>query len=177
MTRVGHSALALANSVGAVSGIENAETGSVSFALAEMARGISPRKTWGYLVSLIRVNERVAKHRLAGTRRFTDEDIALLLRSERGIDYLVAIMGDAEPDWWRRFKAHVAVTNAARVQRAARRQLEEAVDAGAELAATIARAEAALSFQDEDFRRPHVDAQRSVARTQNRAVAQATKRR
>jgi hypothetical protein len=174
MTRVGHSALALANSVGAVSGIENAETGSVSFALAEMARAISPRKTWGYLVSLMHVHERVAKHRLNGTRRFTDEDIALLLRSERGIDYLVAIMGDAEPAWWQRFKKHVAVAEAARMQRAARRKLQEAIDADADLSAAITRA---AVLQDEDFHRPQVDALRASGGLQNRAVASATKRR
>lgn len=174
MSGVGHKALVLANAGGAVSDLRKANTGSVSFALAEMARAISPRKTWGYLVSLIHANESVAKHRLRGTRRFTDEDIALMLRSERGIDYLVAIMGDAEPAWWTTFKRYTVVDQAAKMQRAARRKLQEAINADADLSAAISRA---AVLQDQEFLGPHVDALSTMAGVPNSAVAAATKKR
>jgi hypothetical protein len=174
MRAVGQSAVALANSVGAGTGIRNAEVGSISSVMIECAKGISPRKTWSYLVNALGVSERVAKHRLARSREFTVEELALMLRSERGIDYLVAIMGDAEPAWWSRFKKHVAVAEAARMQRAARRKLQEAIDADADLSAAITRA---AVLQDEDFHRPQVDALRASGGLQNRSVAPAAKRR
>lgn len=174
MRAVGHSAFALANSGGAETGIQNPGTGNISALIVECAKGISPRKTWGYLVNALGISERVAKHRLAGTREFTVDELAVMLRSERGIDYLVAIMGDAEPAWWSRFKKHVAVAEAARMQRAARRKLQEAIDADADLSAAITRA---AVLQDEEFHRPHVDALGAMGRLHDRAVASAAKRR
>lgn len=174
MSRVGHSAVALTNSVGAVLAPERPNPGNIQRILIDTARAISPRKTWGYLASLIHVHERVAKHRLAGTREFTTAELAVMLRSERGIDYLVAVMGEAEPAWWRKIKSHIAVAEAARVQGVARRKLKEAIHADADLAAAIARA---AVFPDEDFHRPHVDALSAMARLSDRAMAPATKRR
>lgn len=174
MRALGHGAFALANSGRNNTASGKAETASIHSALVETAKAICSKKTWAYIASLIHVDEHVAKHRLRGTRRFSDEDIALMLRSERGIDYLVAIMGDAEPAWWQRFKKHVAVAEAARMQRAARRKLQEAIDADADLSAAISRA---AVLQDEDFHRPHVDALGAMRGLPDRSMAPATKRR
>lgn len=174
MSKVGHTTFALANTGGAVSGHRNTQSGTIHDLIVQTARAISPAKTWAYLVSLTHVTERVAKHRLAGSREFTVDELALMLRSERGIDYLVAIMGNAEPRWWQGFKKQVAVADSIRMQRAARRKLQEAIDADADLTTAIARA---VSFSDQDFHRPHVDALGSMARVPDRAVAAPTGKR
>jgi hypothetical protein len=174
MGTVGHRGAALANFGGAGTGIESAGLGNIHRALVECAKGISPRKTWAYLASLIGASERVAKHRMAGSREFSIDELARMLRSERGIDYLVTIMGNAEPQWWHAFKKQVAVSDSIRMQRAARRKLQEAIDADADLSAAITRA---AVLQDEDFHRPQVDALRASGGLQNRSVASATKRR
>lgn len=174
MNAVGHKAFAMANGGGAATAPRNTQIGDINRVLIETARAISPAKTWAYLVSLIRVSERVAKHRVAGSREFTVDELALMLRSERGIDYLVSIMGDAEPAWWQAFKRQVALADAVKMQRAARRRIKEAVDADADLSAAIARA---VAFQDEEFHRPHADALGAMARLPNSPVAATTKRR
>jgi hypothetical protein len=173
MGTVGHRGAALANFGGAGTGIESAGLGNIHRALVECAKGISPRKTWAYLASLIGASERVAKHRMAGSREFSIDELARMLRSERGIDYLVTIMGNAEPQWWHAFKKQVAVSDSIRMQRAARRKLQEAIDADADLTAAIARA---VALSDPEFHRPHVDALSSTGRVLDRAVAPAAGR-
>lgn len=140
--------------------------------IAEVFRGLSPRKTWTEVALRLKLCERSAKHRLAGTRYFSAEEIATLLRSEEGLSFLTALMADAKPRWWQLFQSHRALIDARRSQAVARRQLQEAIDADADLTAAIARADA---FQDEDFHRPHADALRSARSLSRSTVATATK--
>jgi hypothetical protein len=155
---------------GAETGIKNAVLGTTHLRMIETAKAISPVKTWGYLAELLCLKERAAKHRIAGTRELTVDELAALIRSEHGLDFLVALMADAEPAWWRRVKAYFAAIDAQRLQQAARRRLREAIDADADLTAAIGRADALL-VHDEDFYRPHADAVRAAARVSDRAVA------
>jgi hypothetical protein len=148
------------------------ETSHVSSVIVACARAICPAKTWAYLDKLLGIGEDTAKHRIAGRRKFTADELATLLRTERGIDYLVAVMGEAEPAWWRKFKKHLRVESALRLQAFARRELEEAVDADRTLTAAIAGATAAMAVSDPDFHQPQIDAM-AAARSPHRPMAQA----
>lgn len=159
-----------AKSGGAEAGIKNAVLGTTHLRMIKVAKVISPVKTWTYLAELLCLKERAAKHRVAGTRELTVDELAVLLRSEHGLDFLVALMADAEPAWWRRAKAYFAAIDAQWLQRAARRRLREAIDADTELTAAIGRADALL-VQDEEFYREHADAVRAAARVSDRALA------
>jgi len=163
-----------------------AETGSdfsvlginsnVNRTISELLRIKEPRKTWGFLCDLlfrtsrIEMTERVAKHRLAGTRDYTVEELQALLRSDEGLDFLVAVMGDARPAWWvwmtkvmtlaavRRRQAEDAqeilrLETSEPVETGSRRRIKRALDADARISAAVARAETTLGFQKPDMGR------------------------
>jgi transcriptional regulator with XRE-family HTH domain len=134
-----------------------------------VARGLWPSKTANELAGLTGASVRTAERWLAGERTLSAGALSALLRSEYGLDFLAAVMADAQPRWWQRIQAYFAAIDAQRLQRAARRKLKEAIDADADLTAAIARADALL-VQDEDFYRPQSDAVRAVARVPDRAL-------
>jgi hypothetical protein len=173
-----HGTLAIAhgkaNLVGAESCTKSPRSVEINLILGRTCRTVFGRKTWSYLTELFGVSERSAKSRLACEREFTADELAVLLRSENGLRFLVAVMGDAQPAWWKTFKGHIALLDARKLQRAAQRRLQEAIDAETDLSAAIARADL---LSDEEFHRPHGDALRSMARIPDRAVASATGRR
>lgn len=148
--------------------------GALQNSIALVFRQIFPRKTWLEISQFFGLSERGAKHRLAGSREFSAEEIAIMLRSEHGLTFLSAIMADANPPWWVAFRQQVAIKDARRLEAAARRKLQEALDAEADLSATIAYTEA---LSDQDFTRPHADALRAFRRVPDRAVGQTTKNR
>jgi hypothetical protein len=151
---------------GAVSGIGNAETGTIQSILTSTLKAIVPRKTWGFLVDFLGLSERVAKHRISGTRAFTADELAALLRSEHGLDFLSAIMADAEPKWW--VTVHSAFKLGA--MRRHKLQLQDAINEAERLGDTLARAETALGFCGPDGDRKASDALRPTARGQDRAL-------
>jgi hypothetical protein len=135
-----------------------------------VARSVWPRKTAIELATLTGASVRTAERWLAGDRALSADALAALIRSEHGLDFLVALMSGAEPAWWRRVDAYFAAIDAQRLQRAARRRLREAIDADAALSADISRADALL-VQDEDFYREQIDARRAAARAPDRPLA------
>lgn len=139
----------------------------------QRAQDLWPRARRKELARRAEVSVRAVDHWQAGTRTLSADVIARLLRSEDGLHFLAAIMGDARPRWWRAFHEHLVIADARRLQSAAKRRLQEALNADADLAAAIARAE---SYADEDFHKPHLDALQSVARLLDRPVAAATKK-
>lgn len=145
----------------AETGIRNAEPGSTSRAMVEMAKAISPVKTWGYLAQLLKLRERTAKHRASRTRRLKDDEIAALLRSEDGIHFLVAIMDDARPKWWRTL-LKMGVLGGIEARREADLKLLRSVAHVADQ--TAAELPAALMVQDEEFYSPVFTALDAVAR-------------
>lgn len=151
----------------AVSGIKNPATGSIQAALVETARGISPVKTWGYLAKLLGITERVAKHRMAYTRTFTADEVAALLRSEQGIHFLVAIMDDARPKWWRTMLKMGVLGGIERRREADLKLLRRVAHVTNE---TSAELPAALMVQDADFYGPVFEALDAVARQPNSPV-------
>jgi hypothetical protein len=167
------------NRGGAETGIDFSVLGTksnVNHTISALLRIKEPRKTWGFLCDLLyrtsglEVTERVAKHRLAGTRDYTVEELQTLLRSDEGLDFLVAIMGDARPAWWvwitkvmtlaavRRRQAEDAqeilkLETSGPVETGSRRRIKRALDADARISSAVARAETALGFQKPDMGR------------------------
>lgn len=129
-----------------------------------------PRKPWAYLVDILGIKQRAAKHRMAGTRKFSAHDLALLLRTEQGLDVLSAVMAGATPRWWRECVQQQTVAQA---RKGLRQAVKAALDADQSLSDAIATADA---FSDADFHRPHLDALRAIGRVPDRALAQAAKR-
>jgi len=144
-------------------------------AIVATVKNLFPQHTRKTLARILGLSDGAARKKLTGERAFSVDELAVLLRSEQGIHFLVALMADAEPPWWSRVQAYFAAIDAQRMQRAARRRLREAINDDAELSAAIARADALL-VHDEDFHRPMADAVRAVARVPSSAVATATKR-
>lgn len=178
MTEPKHGAFALANSgVDKVTPNFSAST-PIQQVLTETVKHLAGPKPWVFLAKLLGLSDDTAKNRMKGSREFTAEELAALLRSEHGYEFLLAIADGYEPRWLRICRPLMELAEVKRAQAAARRKLHKAVqgalDADRDLAATIAAAEV---FQDQEFVRPHVDALRSTAGVGNRAVAAATKRR
>jgi hypothetical protein len=172
----------LPNSGGAVSGTGNAETGSIQGIVLSFVKGLWPQKTWAALMGVLGVGERVAKHRVAGTREFSADDMAHLLWQEDGFFLLAAVMDAAprKPMWWRLCRPLMQVADVERMQLAARKKLKaavtEAIDDDHRLAGQVEGSRTAFALQDEEFYRPHLEAFVASARVQGRAVA-APKRR
>lgn len=167
------------NSVDAVSGIRNAYVGNISLKISDLFREIFPRKTWSHLGRLIGTKERVSKHRLAGTREYSVEELASLLRSAHGRKVLAVLMGSAKPKWYLRLVQLDAVADAHILARQSERQLERAIAVRDELYATIASAEASLAVRDADFHQHDIDGLRAARDGQgatHRAVVTQTKR-
>jgi hypothetical protein len=162
--------------------------------ITNIIRAKNPYKTWAFVADMFGLKERSAKHRLANSRVYTIEELQALLRSEDGLDYLAAIMGDAEPKWWWWAKQVMAVAaikrrraedeqeilkleTSAPAEVGARRRIKGALDANRSLKASIDRAETALGFRRPDVDRRDADAARGSAGPSHRSVAQAASRR
>jgi hypothetical protein len=177
-----HANAAAANPVGAETCTALTVNGSTNTTIAQALRDIFPDKPWAHLGSLLRLEERTAKHRMAATREFSADEIAALLHQPFGFKVVAAIMSQAKrpPLWWRVCKPLMELADIQQMQLNARRRLgrvlKGAVDADADITAAIARAEAALSVRDEEFDRPHLDALRSMARVPDRTMAPQAKR-
>ncbi len=144
------------NRGGAVTCTQETQIGYLNDALAQVFRKLAPVKTWAAVASVLGLTERVAKHRLSGTRDFTADELAALLRSEDGLSFLSAVMADSQPRWWLIFKNKMRAADIKRQQASMRRELEEAVNEASAL-------ETALMVSDSDFHSPTVDALRSMA--------------
>lgn len=171
-----------ANRRGAETGTDFSVSGIHSL-ITEIARDAQPRKTWAFLCDLLGVTERVAKHRLAGSRAYTVEELQAMLQSEHGFEILQALMGDAQPKWW--WWAQRVIATAERRRQAAeldqeillletsrppdvngRRRIKGDLDARTTLNRKFAETETALGVLRPD-----------VNRAPDRAVAQAKGRR
>lgn len=154
-----------ANSGGAETCTDNA----VSCTISDLIRQKFPVKTWSFIAQTFGLQERTAKHRLAGSRVYTVSELQILLQSEEGLDFLVAVMGDAQPAWWRWINRVMTLAAVRRRQAedaqeilkletspdtdvGARRRVKGALDADRRLSSAIARAETTLGFS-----RPNVD--------------------
>ncbi|MCK1541421.1 hypothetical protein IVB12_05370 [Bradyrhizobium sp. 179] len=184
-----------ANLRGAETGIDFSVLGigsNVNAVISAVLKIKEPRKTWGFLIDLLprefEMTERVAKHRLAGSRDYTVEELQALLRSEEGIDFLIAIMGDAQPLWWR-WMTKVMTLAAVRRRQAedaqeilkletsgdvdvgARRRIKGALNADKRISAAVARAETTLGLSRPNLDRVGATSDGRNARLPHRPVA------
>lgn len=166
---------ALANQGGARTCTDSA----VSCTISAVIRTKNPNKTWAFVAETLSLKERAAKHRLAGSRPYTVGELQTLFQSEYGLDYLEALMADAEPRWWmwlrkvmklaavRRRQAEdhqevLLLETSAPLEPGSRRRLKGIRDADRHLSAAMAEKETALGFLRPD-----------PARAVHRPVAQA----
>jgi hypothetical protein len=138
--------------------------------IAATARRLFPLKTAQQLVDITGYPRRTVEYWLTGNAKIPSDALAMLLRSEWGVDFLGAVMGDAKPSWWRTTLAYFASIDALARTRKANRAIRNALDANAELNASISRANS-LRVQDEDFYGHHADAFVAVARPSHSPVA------
>lgn len=124
------------------------------------------------LATWLKVSKKTAYRKMNLERALHVEELGLMLRSERGYEVLDAIMGTAQPKWWRVMVPLMDAASARQMQVEARRRLkktiEKALDADQYLTAAIQRAEA---LSDQDFASGQLDALRSQRRVPDSAVA------
>lgn len=127
-------------------------------------------KTWGFLCDLMNdanppvpMTERKAKHRLAGSREYTVQELQAMLQSDDGFEILQVLMAQSEPKWW--WWAKRVIATAERRRQAAeldqeilqletsrppdvsgRRRIKGDLDARTTLGKAFARKETALGF-------------------------------
>lgn len=120
------------------------------------------------------LSDKTAKRKLDLERSLSVEELGALIRSDRGLEIVSAIMGDARPEWWRICEAVMDAADIRKMQIAAQRRIAKtlagAIDADRDLTAAIQRAEA-LAVHDPEHLGNHLDALRSMARVPDRAVA------
>jgi hypothetical protein len=138
-------------------GSRSPQSGDVNKQISEVVKTLRDIKPWSYLVDVFGVSDGAARKKVNLEREYSPNEIALLLRSEDGFAFLSEIMSKAPrpPLWWRICRPLMASTDAARLQqralRIAQRTLKEALNADADLTATLARGQAALMLHDEEF--------------------------
>lgn len=136
-------------------------------------------KPYRVLCDLLHIKERDAKYRLSGERKFSGAELAKLIQTEEGFQFIAAIMADAakKPQWWRICAPQMEAADARTMQMKAQRQMKKAIEgaigADRDLSAAIARADS-FAVYDPDFYRPHADALRSTLGVPDSAVAPST---
>jgi hypothetical protein len=102
----------------------------------------------------------------AADRKFTAVELQTLLQTEEGIQFLVTIMADARPKWWRAVQRMSLMGNVVRRREADAEMLRRFADADQ---ATVQTIPAALRVLDADFFEPVVEAMAAVTRPPARA--------
>ena len=155
-----------ANLGGAKTGIDFSVLGiglDASGTLTAVFKTLETRKTWGVLADMLNLNERVAKHRIGGTRAYTVDELRTLLQGEDGLAFLEALMADSQPRWWlwtrkvmklaavrkRQAEDHQEVLlleTSGPVETGSQRRLKGIRDADRRLSSAVAEKETALGF-------------------------------
>ena len=130
-------------------------------------KNLFPQHTRKTLADFLGLSDGAARKKLTGERALSVDELATLLRSERGLDFLAAIMNESSPKWW------VTVQSAFKLGalRRHRQQLQEAIHDAERLGDTLARAETALGVCDENFHRDQIDALGAIRRNLDRPLA------
>jgi len=97
---------------------------SATQALLRTLRRLWPLKTDVEMAGRIGLSDRWCRKVLAERAHLSTEGLAALLRTEDGAEVLEALMGDARPKWWRRFKRQMAFADVRRLQDEVRARLE-----------------------------------------------------
>lgn len=167
--------------------------GAVNFAINEVLKSKFPLKTWAHLAALLGLQERAAKYRLSNSRAYTVDELQTLLHSEDGLDFLMAVMGEAQPAWWRWINKVMTLAAVRRRQAedaqeilkletsgdadvGARRRIKGALNAEKRISSAVARAETSLGLSRPNLDRVGFAAGGGSSRVPSRAVAGASKR-
>lgn len=110
-----------------------------------ISRTIWPVKTSQYLAGMTGYSVRACEYWLSGKRVIPSDALALLMQSENGREFLVAVMADNTPRWWLRLKAWLSAVDLAVEQAKHRRKLRELINDAAP------EPTPAMLLQDEDF--------------------------
>jgi hypothetical protein len=165
-----------ANSGTAKTGPSSSRNGATNSAIINKIKEIYPRDTVKTLATWLKLSWKTAKNRIEGEREFSLDEVSALLHSEHGFEILSALMARAPrtPQWWRLCVPLMDLADAERMVQVVRRRTdaviknrEETIDAlETEIRRTQARA-----IHDPEHARPHSDALRSMAFTNDRVVA------
>jgi hypothetical protein len=117
---------------------------AIAAAIRELAPAVKP---WTYLATLLGLKEKTARNRLTRSRKFSADEIALLLRSDDGRYFLTTLMGNARPRWYVRMLRLAAIEDALVQEQAANELLRGAIDAVDGLESAIERARLTLAIQ------------------------------
>lgn len=109
----------------------------------QKARDLFPTKTALHLVEITGYSPRAVEYWLSGRSRLPADALASLLHSDRGRNFLSAVMDHATPAWWMRALAYFGLADAAELQAKARRKIKAILDADEDLDTRISEGEAA----------------------------------
>lgn len=115
-------------------------------AVMRKSREVFPVKTALYLADETGYSVRACERWLAGEAVIPSDGLAALLHSEKGRDFLAAVMTEQTPRWWMQLKAFFGAIDLATAQRIHRRKMKALLDD--EFAPQIPTS---LFLQDEDF--------------------------
>ena len=89
------------------------------------ARAVWPSKTDMALMAKTKRSDRTCRYWLENKYSLGADDLVLLLRTDEGLQFLEAVMGDAKPIWWAGFKRSVKRAELRRQQKAIQKALDE----------------------------------------------------
>ena len=133
----------LANSRTATSCGNRRRALQLNAAVMRKTRDLFPLKTSQYLADLTGYSERTCEYWLSEKAVLPADALAALLKSDKGRDYLVALMMDSTPRWWLQLKAWWKAIDVRAAEVKHRRMLRELLD--------DAHPTPAMLLQDEDF--------------------------
>ena len=180
MVSVSAAAASRANRSSSEVGHDDTHFGSLNTVIAECAKSAFV-KPFSALMHFLQLSEGGANKKLAEQRAFTGAELARLIQTEEGFQFISAIMATAYPvpRWWRVCAPVMEAADIRKMQITAQKRvakaLSEAIDADQSLTQAIARADA-LAVHDADHMGPYRDALGAMARVPHRAVAPARKR-
>jgi hypothetical protein len=154
--------------------------GTANAAIACAVREIYSSKTAETLAVWLKLALRTAKHRLAGTREFTVDELETLLHSEHGFKILVALMRRAKrpPSWWAVCEPLMDLADAELLVAAIRERTSAVIakreETADELTTEIRRTQA-LAIHGPGPAREHLRALQSYAGADRRVVAAKTR--
>lgn len=175
MSAVSATAGNFAKTRGARTCTKSTAIGTANDAIAYAVREIYSSKTAETLAVWLKIALRTAKHRLAGTREFTVDELETLLHSEHGFKILVALMRRAKraPSWWAVCEPLMDLADAELLVAAIRARTSAVIakqETADDLTTEIRRTQT-LAIQGSAQARVQVDALESMARPQGRVVA------
>ncbi len=89
-----------------------------------LARVLWPAKTDLELAAITKTSDRTCRYWLSRKTDLSADALVELLRSEHGLKFIEAIIGDAKPTWWRAFKRSTDLALLRQRHEEIRRELE-----------------------------------------------------